>query len=386
MVLVHVDGRVFDASGEGGIKRVFSNLLSRLAVRNDVQVRLYLRDQRRVPECLVPLLQVTSVPAVHALRPARIFATFNSRRSQRAVASMWRDARSGVFHSTYYSTHETVAVPQVLTMQDTIVENYPACFAPDWRARHLAQKARALRAANAVVFASEAGRQEAARFYAMEGKATEIIPYAVEQTFVPCRDDARLEAFAARHVAGWPYLLFVGRRWAHKNFVGLMSAYARWPRRREFAFLFAGGGDPTEVEMGAIECLGLSGRVHFAPTISDADLVTAYNAATATVIPALSEGFGLPLLEAMSCGVPVASSTGGALPEVGGDVPVYFDPQDAEDIVRALDEVVVIDRLGERTTRGVARARRRTWDDVAADYARLYGALAAGRPFTAGEP
>ena len=128
----------------------------------------------------------------------------------------------------------------------------------------------------------------------------------------------------------------------------------------------------TDDEQTMIRCLGLAGRVSFCPDLSEDQLPVAYSAAAAVVVPALYEGFGLPVLEAVACGTPVASSNGGSLPEAGGDTPFYFDPYDGDQIVAALDGAVETPRDSERIRCGIRRAAERTWDDVFDEYLEIY--------------
>jgi len=121
-----------------------------------------------------------------------------------------------------------------------------------------------------------------------------------------------------------------------------------------------------------VRCLGVNGRVHFCPDLSDDELALAYSSAHALVVPALYEGFGLPLLEGIASGTPVASSTGGSLPEVGRETAIYFDPQDIDQMTQALDEVTQVSPNSERVQEGIRRARERTWADVADDYVKVY--------------
>ncbi|MEP7225696.1 MAG: glycosyltransferase, partial [Actinomycetota bacterium] len=94
--------------------------------------------------------------------------------------------------------------------------------------------------------------------------------------------------------------------------------------------------------------------------------------ASALVYPSLYEGFGIPCLEAMACGCPVACSSVASLPEICGDAAVYFDPQAVEDIARGIDDVLERPHEG-----GVAQAARFTWDACACEHDAVYRELAA---------
>ena len=128
-------------------------------------------------------------------------------------------------------------------------------------------------------------------------------------------------------------------------------------------------------ELALMQALGIRERVAFVGTMPDCELITAYNRASAVVMPSLSEGFGLPLWEAMACEVPVVASRGGSLPEIGGDIPVYFDFGPPANIARALDEAVSMPRPSARLHRGRQRATTRTWDDVTREYVEVYRSL-----------
>jgi glycosyltransferase involved in cell wall biosynthesis len=112
--------------------------------------------------------------------------------------------------------------------------------------------------------------------------------------------------------------------------------------------------------------LGLEGDVRFPSWVSAAELEGLWALAQAFVYPSLYEGFGLPVLEAMARGVPVACSNASSLPEVAGDAALLFDPHDqsaiAEALRRLLDDPALVESLGAR---GVARAREFTWERTA---------------------
>ena len=116
--------------------------------------------------------------------------------------------------------------------------------------------------------------------------------------------------------------------------------------------------------------------MRFLGPVADADLPALYAAATCFVFPSRYEGFGLPVLEAMACGTPVACSNVSSLPEVAGDAALLFDPADAaamaQAIARLLDEPSLRDDL---RTRGLAQAARFTWERTAARTLDVYRKL-----------
>jgi glycosyltransferase involved in cell wall biosynthesis len=159
----------------------------------------------------------------------------------------------------------------------------------------------------------------------------------------------------------------VGGLSPHKNLPRLIEAFARGaPADTQLVLV----GDTSDVfhthvpELReAVDRTGQGGRVHFTGFVPDDALAFLYSRAYGLAQPSLMEGFGLPPVEAMACGIPILSSTAGSLPEVVGDAGLYFDPTDveamAEVLARFCDDPTGRDRLAERALR---RAARFTWE------------------------
>jgi glycosyltransferase involved in cell wall biosynthesis len=165
-----------------------------------------------------------------------------------------------------------------------------------------------------------------------------------------------------------PYLLFVGNPKGHKNLDLLLSGFVRLARRYPALRLVAVGGDARQrrgLERRARR-LGVQGRARFLAPVDREALALLYAAAALFVFPSLHEGFGLPPLEAMACGTPVASSSAASLPEVLGPAAAYFSPESEDSLVEAVCRVLDDDALRGRLVRlGLERARHFTWDDAA---------------------
>ena len=162
-----------------------------------------------------------------------------------------------------------------------------------------------------------------------------------------------------------PILLYPANGWPHKNHARLLEAFARLRGKRpELRLVLTGSG---------LEKLPVLPGVEVRGHVPYAELVRLYQTAEALVFPSLYEGFGLPPLEAMACGCPVAASSAGALPEVCGDAARYFDPSDPDAIADAADEV--LDDREAAIERGLARAGRFSWDDCARRHESVYEEL-----------
>jgi glycosyltransferase involved in cell wall biosynthesis len=177
-----------------------------------------------------------------------------------------------------------------------------------------------------------------------------------------------------------PVLLSVSAKRPHKNLVRLLEAVAGIPVERRPTLVLPGYTTPHEAELrDRAATLGLDGTVVFCGWLPAADLEGLYALAAAFVFPSLYEGFGLPVLEAMARGVPVATSGRSSLREVAADAALLFDPEDV-DAIRAALERILGDRAEAERLRaaGLGRVREFTWDRTAELTAAAYArALAA---------
>jgi glycosyltransferase involved in cell wall biosynthesis len=167
----------------------------------------------------------------------------------------------------------------------------------------------------------------------------------------------------------------VGLGGARKNHAGLLGAFARAALGREWLLVLAGSPGPAAEELRArAQALGIAEQVRFPGWTPGADLPVLLAGSRGYVCPSLHEGFGIPVAEAQACGVAVASSDRGGLPEVVGDAGLLFDPEDEPAFTRALQRLAGEPELGaELGRRGRERALRLfSWDAVAARMLEVY--------------
>jgi glycosyltransferase involved in cell wall biosynthesis len=161
-----------------------------------------------------------------------------------------------------------------------------------------------------------------------------------------------------------PFLLYPAGRWEHKNHERLFEAFALLRRERPELRLVLTGYAAKEALPEGIESRG---------RVSDDELVELYRSVACLVFPSLYEGFGLPPLEAMACGCPVAVARVTSLPEVCGDAAEYFDPFSPEDIASAIARSLD----GHLVEQGLARAAEFSWEACARGHDAVYRELAA---------
>ena len=167
-----------------------------------------------------------------------------------------------------------------------------------------------------------------------------------------------------KYEPGYPYVLYVGSRKPHKNLSRLLQAYGMSSARKDVRLLLSGQPDLRIAEK--IAGLGLTAEVVFKDLDDDGALSEAYRGAVGFVFPSLYEGFGLPPLEAMACGVPVLTSNVCSLPEVVGDAAILVQPRDVEEIANGIGRLVQDSALrAVLRDKGLRRAARFTWEETA---------------------
>jgi MMP alpha-(1->4)-mannosyltransferase len=245
----------------------------------------------------------------------------------------------------------------------------------------LRMQVRVARRLPAIVTVSESSRRDIAEHMGVAPDRMTVVPVGVDHTVFRPRPDVvpvpgRLMVTSSSDVP-------------MKGLVPLLEAVAKLRTERSVELLVVGRPRPGGRVDRAIDRLGLDdGTVRCVSGISDEELARAYAEAEVAVVPSLYEGFSLPAVEAMACGVPVVATTGGALPEVvgrDGETGLLVRPDDpgalAAAIVRLLDDPSLRQRLGAAGRERVLH--RFTWQVTAQGTAACYAALLEGRPLPA---
>jgi glycosyltransferase involved in cell wall biosynthesis len=175
-----------------------------------------------------------------------------------------------------------------------------------------------------------------------------------------------------------PVILFVGALQRRKNLVRLIEAFERLPERDWRLVLAGSHGYGAGEILARIESSARRQAIIATGYLPDAELDRWYARASIFAFPSLDEGFGMPVLEAMSRGVPVLTSNRSALPEVAGDAALLVDPESADEISAALDRLIGDPALrSSLASRGLARAREFRWEDATARTWDVYRELLA---------
>jgi glycosyltransferase involved in cell wall biosynthesis len=245
--------------------------------------------------------------------------------------------------------------PAATTVLDLQHEEHPEFFARAERTYRKAVYGWTIRRSRIVIAISEHGRRTLIERYRLAPERVRSIHLAVDH-----------ERFTADGSARGDYLLYPARPWPHKNHARLYAAFALLRAEHPGLRLVLTGE-------GAFD--GLPAGVEAHGRVSTAELADLYRGAAAVVFPSLYEGFGMPVIEAMACGCPVASSNVTSLPEVAGDAARLFDPRDVDEIAAAVDDV--LRNPQPWIARGLERAKAFTWDATARAHDVVYRELAS---------
>jgi glycosyltransferase involved in cell wall biosynthesis len=364
------DYQVFAAQRHGGISRYFTALARELALMGEeprIVAPLYQNDYlRHVPPKLVTGWHEARLP----IRNEHLERAVN------AIGTRWLMAawNPQVVHETYYAARRSGPrrSPSVITVFDMIHELFPEQFPGSDEKSEV--KRQAVERADHVICISANTRDDLVRLFGCSPDRLSVIHLAADAA-----PDERSRPTGSPPDER-PFVLHVGARSGYKNFARLCEAFAMSSRLRNDMRLVAfGGGGFSPSEIAALERLGLGGVVAQVDG-DDALLDTLYRRARALAYPSLYEGFGLPPLEAMARGCPVAASGTSSMPEVIGEAGELFDPSDAAAIARAVETVVYSEeRRRALIARGRARAAGFSWRRCAEETLAVYRGVAKRR-------
>lgn len=258
----------------------------------------------------------------------------------------------------------------------TVHDIIPFVFHSDsysWRERELkSHYASSIRRADLILTDSNYSRGDISSRFGIPDARIIVAPLGFDRNLFNTSPVNQPEAKSvlSRHSITKPYILHVGEFSVRKNLARLVRAYRdvlNHANTLSLQLVLCGKSRPELSDL--VRVIGESNlreKVIIVRGPSNLELVTLYKSALACVVPSLYEGFGLPLLEAMACGLPVMCSNRTSLPEIGGDAVIYFDPESEDDMSSVIEEVVSRPDLREQLSRkGLERAQQFSWEKCA---------------------
>ncbi|MBI4351139.1 MAG: glycosyltransferase family 4 protein [Elusimicrobia bacterium] len=338
---IAIDCREFYRGKSTGIGRFLQNYISHLpALRPDWDFLLFGDADTELPFSLPANVSFLAIPGANTQFWEQV-----------SLPAALKREKCGLFFSPYYKTCVFTGVPSIITIHDLTNLVYPGYT----RFRGIYRRVMRFYADSsaAVLTVSEYSKQDIVKLLGVAADKVFVSHNAIDPAVFYERKDAaaRINKLGIQE----PYVLYVGNANPHKNVDGLVRAYAALPEalRAGRSLVLAGVGDyaaPAGVDPGSLVKLA---------RVPSEDLPFLYSAAQVFVFPSFYEGFGLPPVEAMACGAPVASSGASSLPEILGDACVYFDPASEESIRQALT-ALLSDEAARKSARlkGLEQAKK----------------------------
>ncbi|MBM3130287.1 MAG: glycosyltransferase family 4 protein [Chloroflexi bacterium] len=293
-----------------------------------------------------------------------------------------RQQRLDVLHSPHYTMPLVKSVRAVVTFHDLTFFLYPQMHLLYKRVFFRTMLPLSARRADALIAISHSTRADILRVLRTPLERVTTIPYGIAPHFQPITDAQARDAFCKQHNLPRPFILYVGNLEPRKNLPTLVRAFAQLVRAGlPHTLVLAGSrGWHAAPIFATIRELDLSSRVVFTGYVPQSDLPMLYSAADLFVYPSLYEGFGLPVLEAMACGVPVITSNISSMPEVAGDAGILVDPNDAPALADAMSNLLTDSSLrATLAAKGLARARMFSWERTAQATLDVYTRVAQSR-------
>lgn len=363
------DHQAFTMQKYGGVSRYFYEIANHIAAMDGREVEIFAPLYINEYFCNDCKVRPRGIKIPHLPKSGLIMRAVNEALS----LSFLRPRRDvHIFHESYYSNADCCprSAKRVITVHDMIHEKFADTFSRWDRTRQI--KAHAVRRADHVVCVSKNTRQDLIALLGIPKQKISVVYMGY--------------SLSTKKVAGKyvekekPFILYVGSRGGYKNFEGLLRAYGRSPLLKNgFSIVCFGGGGFSASELSLAESLHISQDSILHVSGTDDILAGLYASAAVFVCPSLYEGFGIPLLEAMSFGCPVLCANVSSLPEVVGDAAELFDPTDEAEMCAAIERVVSTpERAQLLVDRGYERIKQFSWEKCARDTLNVYEKLLSG--------
>jgi glycosyltransferase involved in cell wall biosynthesis len=296
------------------------------------------------------------------------------RRSFRPGATM-KDM--DVFHSSSYDIPKIGSAKLVNTIHDIIPLVHPGDFTEEFLKKLENNIKRILDESDLVVASSNNTKKDLESRFSPISKRIEIVYSGRDESLAPLPEkDKVADLLRKKYGIDGKFILFVGSIEKRKNLTNLLSAFGRLKQEKKIphSLVVVGlKGRGSEKVFDMVEDLGLEREVMFTDYVPREDMILFYNAADLFVYPSLYEGFGLPILEAFSCGTPTITSSGSSCGEIAGDAALTIDPKDVDALKSAIDRL-----LGDKglmrdlSAKGLDRARLFSWKDSAKKFKKIF--------------
>lgn len=264
-----------------------------------------------------------------------------------------------VFHPTYYNPYFIKYLnkkPYVITVHDLIYEIFKEDTINHNKIRAFMKKT--IENATHIIAISKNTKKDILKFYSVPENKISVIYHGNKII-------NNSNIISNKYKKNKKFFLYIGKRGGYKNFTSLVYAIHNILIKENIFLICIGGGPQNANEIALLKRLNVERNVIFLPKIKDDELGFYYSNAISLIYPSKYEGFGLPILEAMSFGCPVLLSNSSVFPEIAGDAGLYFDPNKIYSISEAVNNILYSVALRDSLVKkGLARVKMFNWMDT----------------------
>ena len=358
---IYIDGIIYSLQKSGGVTRYTDELIDGF-IKSGYIVTLFLHPYPKNHPSENKNLKIIFIePKIKTSNKSLRYLNYIFSISYVNKYLKKRNITNAVLHSTYLTSYNHLKIPQFITIHDLTREKYPDSFnyIKNKIVSYITQKA--LNRSQEVLVYSNQTKDDLSKYYKVKSsKKINVIPLGVNPLFKLYSAEDKDNFKKSKNIIK-PYLLYTGTRAPYKNFKYLLDSFSQWERRNDFNIIVTGGEKFNDKEREYIQHLGLTEHVINFEFSKEEELIMFYNCAQGFIFPSFSEGFGLPILEAMSCGTPILASDIKVFREIGRDIPYYFDPKDIQSILCVLKEYLE-NKDQERIKSGIELAHEYRWE------------------------
>ena len=270
----------------------------------------------------------------------------------------------------------TSGAKSVVTIHDLIFLRFPSMYPRIDRQFYKRKSLQACKEADAIVAISQRTADDIVELLGADRSKIQVIHQGCDPAFALPHDKATIEEHRSNHGLKKDYIVCIGTVEERKNQRLLVEAYNNSKAKEELDLVIIGRHTRYAKEVESdIKQNGITDKVHLLKDLDFESLIHLLKGARMAVYPSRYEGFGLPVLEAMSAGVPILAGSGSCLEEVGGSAAVYFDPKSASELRDLLDDLSGSESLNTMREAGLERAKLFSSEESARKYYELYEAL-----------
>ena len=327
----------------GGISRYIRSLLTELARQpGQHQYTVFVNGQEVVERLAAKHPQITYI----AVRWPESRPVSRVAWEQLTLPSLLRQRHIEVFHSPANVLPELLprSCAGVVTLHDLAFLRFPNVLARSKRMYHRTFTMRSLRRATMIIADSDSTKRDAIELVHIPDVRIATIHPCIDARFSSVINEEEVEAFRQKKGLTGGFILYLGTLEPRKNITTILEAYAQLRKVhaiQEKLVLAGGKGWFYDPIFEKVQTLGLESEIVFPGFVADTEQALWYHAASAFIYPSLYEGFGLPVAEALACGIPVVTSSVSSLPEAGADIALTVDPYNVEAMGEALYKALI---------------------------------------------